>query len=226
MQAIAYTPTRPNRLSGVFVVIAVHAIAISALLVVTVPSLQQAAGSLLQMQLVQTEEKKEVVAPKPPEPLPMKRVVRPTPVQQPTPVTDTPPILHSTAPADVPQAAAPAPQPPPPPQAATTQAAAAPAPAEVLQPPKHDADHLFNPLPEYPRASRSLGEEGKVLLRVYVSEEGKPVQVLLASSSGFPRLDNAAINVVTNRYRFVPARLGTRAVAGWVTFTVDFSLNK
>ena len=47
--------------------------------------------------------------------------------------------------------------------------------------------------PVYPPASRRLDEHGAVRLRVLVDERGRPREVQIAKSSGFERLDQAAV---------------------------------
>ena len=71
--------------------------------------------------------------------------------------------------------------------------------------------------------SRRLGEEGRVLLRVFVDVEGRAEQVELKSSSGFPRLDQAAEDAV-QRWKFVPAKRGNEVVATWVAVPIVFNL--
>ncbi len=63
-------------------------------------------------------------------------------------------------------------------------------------------------------------------LRIEVSAEGKPLQVLIEKTSGFPRLDRAAQETVASSWRFVPARRGQQAVTAWVIVPVTFSLNR
>ena len=87
-----------------------------------------------------------------------------------------------------------------------------------------DAAYLHNPKPVYPVASRRLGEEGRVLLRVRVSAHGLPAEVDVKQSSGFPRLDEAA-RAAVERWRFVPARQGTEAVEASVLVPLHFSLD-
>lgn len=99
-----------------------------------------------------------------------------------------------------------------------------PAAAPVTQA-RYDADYLNNPAPGYPPLSRRLGEEGRVLLRVQVSADGKPVNVEMKRSSGFPRLDEAAIKAAA-KWRFVPARQGDSALTSWVEVPIQFSLQK
>lgn len=121
------------------------------------------------------------------------------------------------------EAPAPVTVPEPPPQPAPLPAVLpAPAPAPVI-PPRFDADYLDNPAPAYPGLSRRLGEQGRVLLRVFVSPDGAAAQVEIRESSGFERLDRAARDTVL-RWRFVPARQGERGVAAWVLVPITFSI--
>lgn len=90
---------------------------------------------------------------------------------------------------------------------------------------RYDADYLNNPKPAYPALSNRLGEEGRVLLRVKVSAEGKPLEVSVKTSSGFSRLDEAAVKA-TYKWRFVPARQGDVALTSWVEVPIQFGLKK
>lgn len=85
------------------------------------------------------------------------------------------------------------------------------------------ADYLKNTAPDYPRLSRRLGEEGQVVLRVFVEADGKPKEVTIHQSSGFPRLDQAALNAV-RQWTFAPAQKGKEAVAAWVLVPINFNL--
>ncbi|MCV6636165.1 MAG: energy transducer TonB [Thiotrichaceae bacterium] len=85
------------------------------------------------------------------------------------------------------------------------------------------AGYLNNPPPEYPRASKRRGEEGKVLLKVRVSAQGKPIKIQLHRSSGFKKLDKAAQKTV-KRWRFVPAKQGNTPIAAWVIVPIEFNL--
>lgn len=167
--------------------------------------------------------------PEPPKPLPQKpqalpRVepVQPPPLlaareEAPAPVTvPEPPPQPVPVPAVLP---APTPEPV---RHAVAAAPAAPAPAPVI-PPRFDADYLDNPAPAYPSLSRRLGEQGRVLLRVFVGPDGAAAQVEIRESSGFERLDRAARDTVL-RWRFVPARQGERGVAAWVLVPISFSI--
>lgn len=95
-------------------------------------------------------------------------------------------------------------------------------PAPVV-PPQFNADYLNNPAPRYPALSRRLGEEGLVILRVFVDDRGLPARVELRTSSGHDRLDNIALETV-RQWKFVPARRSDQAVSAWVLVPISFSL--
>lgn len=109
-------------------------------------------------------------------------------------------------------------------QKSNTKASQEAAASEVVQP-KFDADYLNNPKPAYPSISRRLGEEGVVLLRVYVNALGQPERIEVNKSSGFERLDVAALRAVSD-WKFVPARQGKISVAAWVQVPVSFQLRR
>jgi protein TonB len=68
-----------------------------------------------------------------------------------------------------------------------------------------------------------LGEQGKVLLRVHVDEQGMPTSVVVRTSSGFERLDNVALETV-RRWKFVPAKRGNDPVSAFVIVPIVFNL--
>ena len=84
-------------------------------------------------------------------------------------------------------------------------------------------DYLRNPPPQYPAESRKLREEGVVLLKVAVTAAGRAADVQLQRSSGYSRLDEAALRAV-RRWEFKPARVGLTAVACAVEVPVRFGL--
>jgi protein TonB len=151
----------------------------------------------------------------PPEPQPaIVAPVNPTP--SPTAITLPPaPAVPTPAPITVAPAPAPAPSTPAP------VAAAEPAP---ISPPRFDAAYLNNPPPAYPTLSRRSGEQGKVMLRVRVTEEGRAAEVDVKTSSGSARLDEAA-QAAVRQWRFVPAKQGDVAVGAWVLVPLVFKLD-
>jgi len=83
--------------------------------------------------------------------------------------------------------------------------------------------YLRNPKPGYPAASRRLGEQGTVYLRVFVTTAGEAKRVELKKTSNFPRLDRAALETVQT-WKFVPAKRDDKAVDAWVLVPIKFSL--
>ncbi len=77
--------------------------------------------------------------------------------------------------------------------------------------------------PTYPATSRRLGEEGTVRLKVLVDEKGRPKDVGVLNTSGFSRLDQAAIEAV-KRWRFVAATDGNRPISTWTQVAITFKL--
>ena len=82
-----------------------------------------------------------------------------------------------------------------------------PSAAALLQLPSSSADYLHNPKPRYPPLSARLGETGRTVYRVWVGADGKPQRAELVSSSGFARLDHAALETVMG-WRYVPGQRG------------------
>ena len=92
-------------------------------------------------------------------------------------------------------------------------------------PPSSRASYLSNPKPDYPAEARRLREEGVVVISVEIGADGRASDATLKRSSGFPLLDEAAVEAV-RRWTFVPARAGGVAVASRVDVPVRFSLSR
>ena len=97
-------------------------------------------------------------------------------------------------------------------------------PEPEIIPPRSDAAHLNNPAPSYPSMSRRLGEQGRVVLEVYILANGTVGEAKIKESSGFFRLDNAALQAV-KKWRYQPARRGQQAIDFWYVQPLSFSLN-
>lgn len=63
----------------------------------------------------------------------------------------------------------------------------------------------------YPAHSRRLTEEGNVYVMVRVSKDGCPMRAMVTVSSGYPRLDSAAMEMMLDA-RFLPAEREGHAV--------------
>ena len=110
--------------------------------------------------------------------------------------------------------------------AAVTGVAAAPAtpaPSPTMQLPSSDADYLQNPRPPYPPISRRLNEQGKTTVRVLIGVDGLPQRPEIVKSSGFERLDQAAMATVM-RWRYVPGKRGGVAEAMWFNVPINWVL--
>jgi protein TonB len=105
-------------------------------------------------------------------------------------------------------------------------AAAPPAPPAPPAGPRiltSGVEYLKPPQPEYPPQSKRMGEQGKVVLRVLVNEQGLPDQVLVQTSSGFARLDEAGRQAAL-RALFKPHQEDGRPVPVFVIVPLSFHL--
>ncbi len=174
---------------------------------------------------------KQAEPPKPPPP------VNKTPPQQPvmTPPPSPPPVAPAAAaPEPAPVLAAPATAaapatvvntPTPAPVAAPTPSASVPAAPAKVELPNSKADYLHNPPPDYPRMSVRRGEQGQVILKVLIGADGVPQKAELQTSSGFERLDKAALDAAM-RWRSVPGKRGGVAETMWYLLPMTFNLKK
>ena len=141
--------------------------------------------------------------PLPPPPAPLLRLFAAPPRRPPSTV------LRAAAPAAPISLAAPVPFAPP----------AAAGPSRPARP-----AGTGNTPPIYPSLSRVLGEQGRVRLEIRVTAAGTAAGVVVAQSSGFTRLDNAALAAAA-RWRFQPALQNGRPTAAvlplWITFRLQ-----
>ncbi len=152
--------------------------------------------------LAQQKKPVQLPVPTPPHPAPKLQAV----VDK-TPPAPSAPTGTVAPPAPVPAAATPV---------AATVAVAQP----TVQLPSSDADYLQNPKPAYPAMSRRLNEQGRSVIKVLIGIDGVPKQADIAKSSGFDRLDQAALSTVM-RWHFVPGKRAGVPEAMW--FNVPFN---
>jgi periplasmic protein TonB len=105
------------------------------------------------------------------------------------------------------------------------------APPAPPPPPTADVAPRSNPKrpvsqPDYPSASQRLGEEGVVTLALYVLEDGRVGDARVEKSSGFPRLDEAAVSHAKARWKLMPGTREGKPVAMWTQMNVRFQINK
>ena len=209
---MSYALSRPSqtRRSGLLtVVIGLH-VGIFLIILAAKTVVPQIMEMPLVVDLLQAEPEQ-----KPPEAKPLP-VSKPQPIKQ-QPKTKAPPLEATTS-------TAPAPAAPVAAQTETKPTPAAPVSEPVSQA-RFDADYLRNPPPHYPPLSRRMGEEGKVILRVSVNAQGSADSVEVKTSSGSPRLDDAAVHTV-KKWKFISAKRGDTPVQSWVLVPIIFKLEQ
>ena len=83
--------------------------------------------------------------------------------------------------------------------------------------------YLRNPAPVYPLYARQLEQQGLVILLVSVDKTGRPIEVQVKTSSGFPLLDASASKALW-KWRFNPARVGGWPIESTVEIPIRFQL--
>ena len=146
----------------------------------------------------------------PPPPPPQQPQPKPVPQVLPPPAIVAPVPLVQTVPSPVQVATTPT---PPPPQVSVP---GPPAPAPAPAPAIANAGDLSSTMisatpPRYPHDSRRLREQGTVVLMVLLGVDGRVADISVAQSSGFARLDQAALAAV-RRWRWSPTMRGGTAV--------------
>jgi protein TonB len=141
----------------------------------------------------------------------------------PPPALETPPpyVPPPEFVVDVPQSTAPT-------KALTAVQSTKPAPpppkAVVKTSPEIDPKFRRRFQPDYPPTSRRLGEEGSVVLEVQVGPDGKVQNGKVKTSSGFPRLDEAALKHALRAWRFTPGTENGAPVTVWHSVRVTFKI--
>ena len=139
----------------------------------------------------------------------------PVPVVQIAPQPNTITVTQTSMPAE-----------PRPVQVATVNTPAAPTPAAASTPKTitSGVEYIQAPQPIYPQMSKRMGEQGRVMLRILVNEKGMPDQVLVYTSSGSARLDEAGRQAAL-RAQFKPHMEDGHAVAVYVIVPLNFQLS-
>ena len=113
---------------------------------------------------------------------------------------------------------------PPPPITNVTTQAAPPPPRAIV--PGTSVKVTFSPDVQeyYPEVSRRNGEEGRAVVKVCVNAAGKIDSVEVATGTGHPLLDEAALKVA-RAMKFKPATSEGKAVLSCPTLPVKFVLH-
>lgn len=211
------TGLSPNqRMLAIALVIALHGLAAWALLrLVILPAPHE--ERVLFVDWVSAPER-AVEPPKPTPPPP-----RPQTKAAPTPLIAAAPTPQA-APAQM--VVAPDPAPPTPAETAPSPAPAPVAAAPAPQPRMVSISEIglrVPARPEVPRLSIKLGEQGKVLIRILVDTQGKVAKADVYQSSGYERLDRAALRAV-ERAELNPYMEGGKPTQAWAIYPIEFKL--
>ena len=159
------------------------------------------------------------LVPPPPAPqLPVRQQVPKAAAVKPQPAPPTLAVVDNAPAPDARVAQAAMPTPPAPIAVPVGTATVAAPPRDEL--PSSDADYLQNPRPLYPPLSKRLGEQGQVVYSVLIGVDGLPQSARLVKSSGFDRLDQAALSAVM-RWRYSPGK--RNGVATAMSFNVPIN---
>ena len=213
-QSVAGVHPDTIRIVAMSAAIALNAAALLAVMRPMVATISFAPLPSPTIRLVDHPVEPKVVLPPPLElkPLPVRRtmpdrVVKP--VEVPPPVAPLVPTDEGSAPMV--------------PPAPVTIAPVAP-PATPSAPIEATLAYVSAPAPAYPRIAINGRMQGTVTLRVLVDEAGKPVDVVIESSSGHAVLDKAARDQVLAKWRFQPAQANGQPVKAWARIPVSFDL--
>ena len=194
---------RPN-LPALAGAVGIVALLFPALLTMNVVSVHKDRTKLTVVEVLRQPEPPPPPPPPPQQPEPVKQAPLPAAVVAPVPLVETmpSPVQIATSPT------------PPPPQISVpgppTPAPAAPAPA-IASAGDLSSTMISATPPRYPQESRRKREQGTVVLMVLLSVDGTVADISVSQSSGFQRLDQAALAAV-RRWRWSPTRRGGTAV--------------
>ena len=160
------------------------------------------------------------------------RVIEEPPPPQVVKEPEPPPIVHRTH--TTPHPAPPVERPVEPKEATAMSTVAEPvAPTTVDTGPAVPAQPDSEPVAvgygshasvSYPHDSLKAREQGTVMLLVLVDVDGKVVDIRIDKSSGYARLDRAALNAV-KLWSFNPARHGGVTERAWAKVPISFTLS-
>jgi len=186
-----------------FVVIGIHVVFAIGLIAGTAVKYVPQLRDMLEAKLVQHEEEDKPKEPPPPPP-----DFKPPVVQ--APIIDMPQVVAPPTAIQVPKEA------PKPVEAPKPKAE--PPPVVQVRLTKNGGQKLGDLCSSYyPSASRRLSEEGSVVLNMFVAANGKVTETKVETSSGIPRLDEAAQKCVQSAPSgiFEPQKVGNDTVGAW-----------
>lgn len=194
-----------SRLTGIGVVVALHAALIYALVTGLAHKAIQVLPAPVETKILEDTTVQEEPPPPPPPPdldVPPPPFIPPPEIQIQQPVQRQQTITQVTT-------ERPPPTPPAPP---------APKPVQRVAPVVKAANCRK---PDYPAISERLGETGTVVLQLLVGTDGKVTDSRIEKSSGYPRLDEAAVRGLS-ACRFAPGTVDGRPAPAWARIQYTF----
>lgn len=198
--ALAQENTGWRRYAGIGLAVALNGVLVWALASGLAIKLTKYVPPVLHMKVIDTPQTQQ--KPVPPPPTPQVEKVLPT-EQTPEPVIQIAPD----------------------PSAQTIQVQPQQQPAQAVD---ASASGLTNThtTPPYPPMARRLGQQGTVILSITVAADGSVSAAQIATSSGIPELDQAALEWVKGHWRYKPAMQGGVAVPSTTQAAVKFDLKQ
>ena len=96
-------------------------------------------------------------------------------------------------------------------------------PVPAIVPVRQDVRHPLSQ-PRYPSPDIREGNEGNADVEVYVLANGRVGDARIARSTGFPRLDQSAIEEAKRNWRLIPATKNGEPIPQWYKVRVTFKL--
>jgi protein TonB len=204
----AYGAQRAPNWSMIIAIVALHVITLYA---------------LVKLDVIQIAEKKkplvvDLIA-EPPVPPADKPKPQPVVVEKIPPAVLVPPPIVQTTVAPPPIAVTTTPPPPRP-----VEAAPAPPPTGPVAVGNLNERLLEGSPPRYPMESRRKHEQGTVVVRLLIGTDGRVTDIAIAQSSGFTRLDQAALQAIRG-WRWRPIIRDGQPVEVRGLYSMPFTLN-
>lgn len=197
-----YGEDRRVNLPALAASLGIVALLVPAMLTVSAITIHKDKSSLSVVEILRQPEPPPPPPPPQQQPEPVKQVAIPSPIVAPVPLVETipSPVQIATSPT------------PPPPQVSVPGPPAPVAPAPAIESAGDLSSTMISATPpRYPTESRRKREQGTVVLMVLLSVDGTVADISVSQSSGFARLDQAALAAV-RRWRWSPTRRGGTAV--------------
>ena len=208
-QRFAYGERSSPNWPMIVTIIVLHAAALVALVKLDVIQVARAKPAPLVIDLISEPAPPPIVERPKPEPVVEQKI-------EPQPVTTPPQVVQTVAPPPPPILVAVTPSPPKP--VPVVQPSAGPISVSDLE-----ARMIEGKPPRYPVESRRKREQGTVQLRLLIGTDGSVEQVSIAQSSGFDRLDQAAL-LAARGWRWQPMIRDGAAVAVRGIMSIPFVL--